>query len=125
MMRYPQLWKAVRTCWTRDPSEYTTLDRQLVDHANHILVDHLREELGHAPGPAGDGRRILAASSVNTVGALEIEGVDVPAVEIDTDPFVYARGAQTRPDVVTTVVIARQHLPYVRLAWHTRTPHAA
>jgi len=49
-------------------------------------------------------------------------GDEVPAFEIDTDPFVYALGAQLRSDVVGTVVIAREHLPYVRPALHTRTP---
>ncbi|NLP85878.1 hypothetical protein HF576_18770 [Microbacterium sp. CFH 90308] len=124
MMRYPRLWEAVRTCWSRDVSEYTTLQRQLVDHTNHILTNQFREELGLAPGPTEDGAWMVRLSSVNTAARLEIDGVDVPAVEIDTDPFVYAVGAQLRPDVVTTVVIARDHLPYVRLALHTRTPAA-
>ena len=125
MMRYPQLWEAVRTCWSRDRSEYTTLDRQLVDHVNHILVNQFRQALGLAGGPTEDGAWKVRPSSVNTAAALEIDGEDVPAFEINTDPFVYALGAQLRPDVVTTVVVAREHLPYVRLALHTRTPAAS
>jgi hypothetical protein len=124
MMRYPHLWEAVRTCWTRDSSEYTTLERQLVDHTNYILMNQFREELGLAPGPAAGGPWRVRGSSVNTAVTVQIDGEDVPAVEIDTDPFVYAVGAQIRPDVVTTMVIAREHLPYVRLALHTRTPAA-
>jgi hypothetical protein len=124
MMRYPRLWEAVRTSWTRDCSEYTTLERQLVDHTNHILVNQFREELGLAPGPTEDDAWMVRPSSVNTAATLEIDGEDVSAVEIDTDPFVYAVGARLRPDVVTTVVIARDHLPYVRLALRTRTPAA-
>jgi hypothetical protein len=125
MMRYPQLWEAVRTCWTGDGSEYTTLSMQLIDHTNYILMNQFRDELGLAPGPTGDGPWKVGPSSVNTAAVLELDGADVPAFEIDTDPFVYAIGAQTRPDVVTTVVIAREHLPYLRLALHTRTPASA
>jgi hypothetical protein len=125
MMRYPQLWEAVRTCWTLEATEYTTLSRQLIDHTNYILMNQFRDELGLNSGPTGDGPWRVGPSSVNTAATLEIDGEDVPASEIDTDPFVYALGAQIRPDVVTTLVIARDHLPYVRLALHTRTPAAA
>lgn len=124
-MRYPQLWEAVRTCWTRDHSEYTTLDRQLIDHTNHILTNQFREPLGLANGPTGDGPWMVGPSSVNSAATLEIDGEVVPAVEINTDPFVYAVGAHIRPDVVTTAVIARDHLPHVRLSLHTRTPATA
>jgi hypothetical protein len=122
MMRYPQLWEAVRTCWTKDSSEYTTLERQLVDHTNYVLMNQFHDELGLTPGPIREGPWMVRASSVNTAATLEVDGEDVPAVEIDTDPFVYALGAQIRPDVVTTVVIAREHLRHVRLALQTRTP---
>src|SRR6478609_481894 len=115
MMRYPQLWEAVRTCWTRDSSEHTTLGRQLIDHTNHILMNQFRDELGLAPGPTGDGPWQVGPSSINTFARIEIDGEDVPAFEIDTDPFVYALAAQILPDVVTTLVIARDHLPYLRL----------
>lgn len=121
-MRYPQLWEAVRTCWTRDPSEHATLAGQLVDHTNYILVNQFREQLGLPSGPTEDGGWQVRPSSVNTAATLEINGEDVPAFEIDTDPFVYALGAQIQPDVVTTVVVAREHLPHVRLALQTRTP---
>ena len=116
MMRYPQLWEAVRTSWNRDAAEHTTLTQQLVDHTNYILMNQFREELGLVPGPIGDGPWRVGPSSVNTAVMLDIDGRAVPAVEIDTDPFVCAIGAQIRDDVVTTVVIAREYLPYVRVA---------
>ena len=122
ILRYPRLWEAVRTTWSRDPSDYTTLDRQLVDHTNNILMNHFREELGLSPGPTGDGSWRVSPSSVNAAATLEVDGEEIPAVEIDTDPFVYAVGVQLQPDLVTTVVLARENLPYVRLALHTRTP---
>ena len=101
------------------------MGRQLIDHTNYILKNHFRDELGLAPGPIGDGSWRVGASSVNPAATFEIDGEDMPAFEIDTDPFVYALGAQIRPDVVKTLVIARDHLPYIRLALHTRTPTTA
>lgn len=119
-LRYPQLWEAVRTCWTRTPSEHSTLAAQLVNHTNHILVNHFREELGLPPGPTHDRGWQVGTSSVRAAAGVEVDGEIAPAVEIDTDPFVYALGAQIRPDVVTTVVIAREYLPHVRLALQSR-----
>lgn len=86
-------------------------------------MNQFREELGLAPGPTEDGPWKLRPSAVNAA-AVEIDGEAVPALEIDTDPFVYAIGARIRPHVVTTVVIARDLLPYTRLALHTRTSPA-
>ncbi|KAA9107925.1 hypothetical protein [Microbacterium rhizomatis] len=119
-LRYPMLWEAVRTSWHRDESEYTTLSRQLVDHANYVLMNQFREELGLPRGPHGDTAWQISQSAVNPAVTLEIDGVEVAASEIDTDPFVYAVGARLAPDVVTTVVIARDHLPYVRVALSLR-----
>lgn len=123
MMRYPQLWEAVRTSWNRDSSEHTTLPRQLVAHANHILRNKFSRQLGFETGPVhDDGDWAIKESAVNPSATLEIDGVPVPAYEIDIDPFVYAIGAQTRADVVVTVVIAREHLPLLRVSLSTRNP---
>jgi len=122
MMRYPRVGEAVRTSWNRDCSEHTTLTHQLVDHTNYILMNQFREELGLAPGPTGDGSWQVRHSSVNSSARVELDGNSVPAFEIDTNPFVYAIGAQIRQDVVVTVVIAREHLPYISLSLQTRTP---
>lgn len=125
-MRYPQLWEAVRTSWHRDPSEHTTVSRQLVEHANYILMNQFREELGIGPGPRADAHAAWQVKESAVAPAiLEIDGVDVPAHEINTDPFVYAIGAQHRPDVAVTVVVAREHLPLLRLALRTREPSEA
>ncbi|MFE5409316.1 hypothetical protein [Microbacterium sp. NPDC056569] len=124
-MRYPRLWEAVRTSWNRDASEYTTLSRQLIDHANYILMNEFREELGLPPGPTDDGPWQVGPSSVNAAATLEIDGHAVPAAEIDTDPFVYAIGAQLDHDVVTTVVVPREHVPLLRIALRTRDPGSA
>lgn len=120
-MRYPMLWEAVRTTWNRELSEHTTLPRQLVEHTNHILRNRFRDELGIPPSHEGDPAWAVKESAVDTAATLEIDGAATPAAEIDTDPLVYAIGAQLLPHVATTVVIAREDLPHIRVALTTRT----
>ncbi|GAA1800466.1 hypothetical protein GCM10009749_05410 [Agromyces neolithicus] len=119
-MRYPQLWEVVRTTWNRDRSEYTSLSRQLVDHANYILMNRFGEELRLPPGPLTDRAWEVTESAVDPTAELEIDGRSVSASEIDTDPLVYAIGAHLSPDVVVTVVVSREDLPYLRIALTTR-----
>ncbi|MBD3942199.1 hypothetical protein IF188_10880 [Microbacterium sp. NEAU-LLC] len=124
-LRYPHLIEVVRTTWDRDASEYTTLAHHLVDHVNHILMNCFREELGLPSGPpppgydpfGGDWR--ATPSAVNPTVTLVVDGAELTASEIDTDPFVYAIGARLAPDRIATVVIPRHDLPYVRLALAT------
>jgi hypothetical protein len=119
-MRYPQLWEVVRTTWNRDRSEYTSLSHQLVGHTNYVLMNQFRMELGLQSGPMTDRDWQVTEPAVNPTAKLEIDGRSVSASEIDTDPFVYAIGAQISPDVVVTVVVSRVDLPYVRIALTTR-----
>ncbi len=119
-MRYAQLWEVVRTTWNRDPSDFTSLSHQLVDHANHILMNRFRAELRLQPGPLTDRDWEVTKSAVNPAAKLEIDGRTVSASEIDTDPFVYAVGARLNPHLVVTVVVSREDLPYVRIALTTR-----
>lgn len=124
-MRYPMLWEAVRTTWTREASEYTTLTQQLVQHVNHLLMNRFRAELGLPSGPPSgppdrDEPWRAKPSSVNPKARIEVDGIERAAVEIDTDPFVYGIGAQLSPEIVVTVVIPRAELPLVRLGLATR-----
>lgn len=118
-MRYPQLWEAVRTNWRRDDRRDAPTGRRLVDHANHILRNVFRAELGIRPGPNTRGAWQVAASALRPA-SLEVDGVAVAGVEVDTDPLVYAIGARLRPNVTTTVVVAREYLPFIRVALSTR-----
>jgi len=126
-LHFPLLSEAVRTTWDREPSERSTLAHHLVDHANHVLMNGFREELGLPMGPpppgydpfSGDWR--VTAAAVNTRATVAVDGVEREASEIDTDPFVYAIGVRVAPDRVATAVIPRDHLPYVRVALATRT----
>ncbi|KQM60431.1 hypothetical protein ASE64_01705 [Agreia sp. Leaf210] len=48
----------------------------------------------------------------------------MPAIEIDTDPFVYAIGVELAPDTVLTAVIPRDELQHVRIEFVRRIPPA-
>ncbi|TWP32367.1 hypothetical protein FGL98_24315 [Leekyejoonella antrihumi] len=121
-MRYPQLWEAVRTTWSRDLTAYTTLAQRLVDHANDILNNQYRDPSirpGFPPAPR------VTESSVNPAVTVAVDGVATPAAEIDTDPFVYAIGAETAPRTVVTAVLPRSELQHIRIAFATGPTVAA
>ncbi|NUU05143.1 hypothetical protein HNO83_02125 [Leifsonia sp. C5G2] len=122
--RYPMLWEAVRTTWTRDASEFSTPSRLLMDHVNHILMNWFREQLGL--GNMGVDRFVspLTEKGINREAIVTVDGVEVPALEIDTDPLVYAIGVELSSDTVLTAVVPRDELGYICLEFAQR-PSAA
>ncbi|WP_246078122.1 hypothetical protein [Rhodoglobus vestalii] len=118
-MKYPMLWEAVQTSWHRDESELADLDNLLVQHANYILMNQFREEPGldvhDWDSPALTSKRMIRAGIDVT-----IDGESVTGAEIDTDPFVYAIGAKLANGGTLTAVIAREHLPFIRLGFARR-----
>ncbi|RFA07813.1 hypothetical protein B7R54_00245 [Subtercola boreus] len=121
LMHYPALWEGTLT--TRMPAAAgQTPEAVLVAHANHILTNTFRDErvVGAFPGQLDSPveQRHIRPTSVR------IDGVDVPGLGIDTDPHVYAVGADLG-DRMLTAVVARDHLPYVTLAFETRRPRDA
>lgn len=125
VFKYPMLWEAVQTTWHAAPeSDRTSVAAQLAHHANHVLRNRFREELGLAPGPGGPGGfGVHRGWEVTTTGvapaALSVDGREQSAVQIDTDPFVYAVGFRVDEHVVCTTVLARDDLPSLRLALST------
>jgi hypothetical protein len=119
MMRYPSLWEVVQTHWHREESELSTVEFLLAQHANYILMNQFREELGlsahdgEAPAPLRErkGTRPIGVS---------IDWQMVPGIEIDTDPLVYAVGAKLPSGGTLTAVVAREHLPFITLEFATR-----
>lgn len=123
LMRYPMLWEAVRTSWNRDASDRTTLAQQLVDHANHVLCNRYREQLGLQPGPHDTSSDwMITTSAVRKGATARLDAADVHAAEIDTDPFVYAIGFPLSEDVVVTAVLPRDELIYFDQSFTTDTP---
>lgn len=119
-MRYPMLWEAVRTTWTRDASEFSTPARLLVDHANHILMNRFRKELGLGDIRVDRFDARLTEKTVNRQATAIVDGVEVSALEIDTDPFVYAIGVELSTDAVLTAVIPRDELKHVTVEFAQR-----
>lgn len=118
-MRYPMLWEAVQTTWHREDTERSRLDALLVQHMNHILMNQFREQLGLSmhdwSAPALASERVVRRG----VDVL-LDGVVVNGAEIDTDPFIYAVGAKLPSGGTLTVVVPREHLPYLTLAFVQR-----
>lgn len=118
-MRYPMLWEAVRTTWHRDPSELS-VPRILVEHTNHILMNRFRKALGLGDIVADRFAARLTERAVNSLATVNLDGVEMPAFEIDTDPFVYAIGAELKDGSVVTAVVPRDDLEYVQIGFARR-----
>lgn len=118
-MRYPRLMEAVRTTWNRDETELTTLDRLLVEHANYILRNQFREELGIGIQD-WDSPALATERTVRHGVELIIDGAPVTGAMIETDPFVYAVGAKLSNGGTLTAVVPREHLPCITLEFATQ-----
>lgn len=121
-MRYPSIWEAVKTHWTRDADDQPTIEDALAEHTEHVLRNSFRAQRG-LEGKLGS---LPTAPDVTTTSVqhdvtLRINGVDRPAVQIDADPHVYAIGAVIDDSTLVTVVISRDELPYVNLELATHT----
>lgn len=116
LFRYPMLWEAVRTAWHREPDPGRHgLATQLVDHANHVLENRFRDQLGLPSGPGAFENGRVKESAV-AQSALAVDGEERPGLHVDTDPFVYAVGFRVDEHVVCTVVLPRDSLPFLDLA---------
>jgi hypothetical protein len=118
-MRYPRLMEAVRTTWHRDEWEFTKLESLLVHHANHILMNQFREELGLGIQD-WDSPALTSARVVRHGVELVVDGSAVTGAMIDTDPFVYAVGAKLSNGGTLTAVVPREHLRYITLEFAAR-----
>lgn len=76
-MRYPQLWEAVRTTWNRDLPADTSLVRELVDHANHVLMNQYRDE--SVPEQQSGIEPGVAEEFADLAGTVTVDGIPVPA----------------------------------------------
>jgi hypothetical protein len=123
--RHPMLWEAVRTTWTRDASTFSTPSRLLMEHANHILMNQFRKELGLGDMSIDRFISPLTEKAVNREAVVTVDGVEMPALDIDTDPFVYAIGAQLSTDTVLTAVVPRDELQHIHLEFARRRSAAA
>lgn len=118
-MRYPALWEAVRTTHVADASAepWHTPEYALVQHINYVLMNTFRSERvrGRMPG------ELLGRATERAIEhdiPVSIDGERVPGMRIDTDAHVLGLGADLG-DRMLTAVIAREHLPFLDLAFST------
>jgi len=119
MMRYPSLREAVQTHWHREESKLSALGFLLNQHANYILMNQFRDELGLSAHDGEAPTRLPERRATRPID-VAIDGDMVPGVEIDTDPFVYAVGAKLASGGTVTAVVDREHLPLITLEFATR-----
>jgi hypothetical protein len=117
LMRYPALWEAVMTTRLLD-AESQTPETTLVGHVNHLLMNTFREQrvVGGFPGELAFP---VAERHIEYV-TVAVDGANVPGMRIDTDTDVYAVGAALG-DRILTAVVARDYLPYLTVAFATRS----
>ena len=65
LMRYPMLWEAVRTSWSNDADERTSLPQRLVDHVNNVLRNRYRGQ--HGPQPDNVSHRDWPTSTATVM----------------------------------------------------------
>lgn len=116
--RYPILWEAVRTSWCGSPR--LPAETELVDHVNYVVMNMFREERvrGGFPGEL-DGR--VEERHLRLGVPIRVDGMEVAGLRLDTDPHVLGLAVDLG-DRTLTVAVAREHLPYLRLAFRTRPP---
>jgi hypothetical protein len=123
LMRYPSLWEAVTTTRTTDEVR-SSPGSTLVDHVNHVVRNTFRAERV-AGGIPGELDSPVTERHIQPV-TVRVDGVGMPGMLIDTDPSVYAVGADLG-DRMLTAVVAREYLPYLTMEFRTRValpPHS-
>lgn len=119
LMRFPTLSEAVKT--TRKgrlpESSGETTASVLVGHANHILTNSFRETRVRGGFP-GQLESPIEERHLRP-GSVRVDGADVPGLHLDTDPHIVALGADLG-DSILSIVVDREHLPFVTLAFETR-----
>ena len=117
-MRYPQLWDAVTTSWFSERDDVHTVEHELVQHVNYIVMNRFREERVRGDSP-GEIDRPVTEREIQRDQPVLVDGAERPGLLIDTDPNVLGLGIDLG-DRFLTAVFERSHLPFVRLEFVTR-----
>jgi hypothetical protein len=117
-MRYPRLWDAVTTSWFAQRDDLHTLEHELTQHVNYIVMNRFREERVRGDSP-GEIDRPVTERDIQRGRPVVVDGAERAGLLIDTDPNVLGLGIDLG-DRFLTGVFERSHLPYVRLEFVTR-----
>ncbi|WP_156743130.1 hypothetical protein [Occultella aeris] len=124
-LRYPLLWEAVRTTHISDHSlaGWHTPASELVDHTNYILTNTFRDTRNSGWGPHSTVRDPATENALTLDVPIRVDGRDVQGLRLDGDPDVVGLAASLG-DRILTAVLAREHKPFLRLAFATRPDRA-
>lgn len=125
---YPALWEAVQTHWFAPGGEATAADRDLasclVEHAENVLHNQFRDELGLGDPTVEPWRALVDVGSVESV-AVTVDGEPVEGLRIGDDPHLLALGAPLADGRLLTAIVPRDLLEFVTLAFVSRVPEGA
>lgn len=84
-------------------------------------MNQFRQELWPGSNPWDQHAPPITARMVNSQAGTLVNGISVPGVEVDTDPFVYGVGAQLATGGVVTAVLPRAELKRIQVQFATRS----
>jgi hypothetical protein len=91
----------------------------LLEHVNHILMNQFRQELGLG-NPWDQPLSDSTGLTTNDQATVLVDGLEVPAVEVGTSPFVYGIGAGLPDGGTVTAVLPRAELSFIQIQFMTR-----
>lgn len=115
---YPTLWEAVQTHWWRSVQDRRSAAELLIGHAEYILTNRFRDELG-LTWPEWVRSIPSAAVQPSTV---VVDGAGRAGMLLDTDPFVLGVATELDDGRILTAVVPRAELPFVTLEFRSDIP---
>jgi hypothetical protein len=105
----------------RDRSERTSTRSVLLDHVNYILLNQYRQELGRGGNPWDNKHKPTVTDlTINGRVAVFVDGLEMPAVEVGTNPFVYGIGTELPDGGIVTAVLPRAQMNLIQIQFTTR-----
>jgi hypothetical protein len=121
-MRYPMLWECVRVQWSRQPGRFDTVETRLAAHVNHILVNQFRHTRVTGQDPPYTLDNPVDERCVEARIPVLVDATARNGIRIDTDPDVYGLAVDLDRHTALTAALPRHALPYLQIAFATRTP---
>lgn len=118
-LRYPMLTELVRTSWWADAATRSDAATALRRHAEHILRNRFRAELGLSTPPTRLHEVEVSAASIEHGVPLVLDGSEIAGVRLDTGPFVFGLAADLGPHGTFSAVVPRDDLPLLDLAFRS------
>lgn len=121
-MRYPMLWEAVQTHWSRRGTTRPSPPEALVQHVQYVLVNGYRDELALPESSEDPWPTLVDERSVQSGHPVLVDGVERPGLLLDTNPFVLGLATELDDGRLLTAVLPRDELPLLTIAFDSATP---